>query len=79
MNNIVDDATQGGPFFCQVRLDRPRRDLASFLCSPFLGLFFFIKYYFYSFFSPAHQHDNWLLILVISRVRLAPIVSIRLP
>ena len=27
----------------------------------------------------AHQHDNWLLILVISRVRLTPIVSIRLP
>lgn len=27
----------------------------------------------------AYQHDNWLLILVISRVRLTPIVSIRLP
>lgn len=27
----------------------------------------------------AYQRDNWLLILVISRVRLTPIVSIRLP
>lgn len=50
----------------------------------FLLLSFFLSFIFLNILSflvclSAHQHDNWLLILVISRVRLTPIVSIRLP
>lgn len=62
---------------CQVESKRTRSNVERFLfplpfCpSPFLIFFFFI-------FLSAYQHDNWLLILAISRVRLAPIVSIRL-
>lgn len=45
-----------------------------FCPSPFLIFFFFYLILSLS----AYQHDSWLLILTISRVRLAPIVSIRL-
>lgn len=52
-----------------------------FFLSSFLPFFFKIFLNILSFLVclSAHQHDNWLLILVISRVRLTPIVSIRLP
>lgn len=60
---------------CQVESKRTRSNVERFLfplpfCpSPFLIFLIFLS---------AYQHDNWLLILAISRVRLAPIVSIRL-